>query len=130
MRGALLVIEGVKTMNDIKRVMWARRWHRQVEAETTQAESMFLPAPNHLTRDKPTRTLFVSVITEEVGKLARDANKLSILLDGSVRDKWHRDGRTHLVTIASLVRRMAELWDELPDEHTDTRKYDTGIRFP
>jgi hypothetical protein len=98
---------------------WARAWHEQIEEETAVAESMFLPAPNHLTLDKPTRAFFVSVITEEVGKLARATNKLSITPLGSREAMpWHRDGERRLRTIASLVRRMAELWPELPDERT------------
>ncbi len=101
------------------RSAWLAQWHADVQEETIQAESMFLPAPNHLTLDKPTKAYFVSVITEEVGKLARASNKLSITPLGSREAMpWHRDGERRLRTIASLVRRMAELWPELPDERT------------
>ena len=98
---------------------WLARWNADIEEETRLAESMFLPAPNHLTRDKPTKAYFVSVIMEEVGKLARATNKLSIIpLGADAAKEWHRDGQTRLRTCASLVRRMAELWPELPDERT------------
>ena len=104
--------------NDGERWGWAKRWHVLVERQTAEAEASFLVGPNHLTRDKPTKTFFVSVITEEVGKLARTANKLSLIPQGGDSAEWQREGQFRLLTIASLVRRMAELWDKLPDEQT------------
>ena len=97
--------------------LFGRQFANRVEKHTAEARAKFRTGPNHLDRDLPDKQVWVSVITEQVGKLARSANKLSIAFDSDVRADWDADGRHCLLTIASLARRMAERWDELPDSH-------------
>lgn len=95
---------------------FGRRFAAGVERQTALARSKFRTAPNHLDRDLPDRTFWLSVLLEEVGKLAQACNKLSITPTADERQPWEQEGRQRLVTIASVVRRMAERWDELPDQ--------------
>lgn len=96
---------------------FGRKFAAKVEAATKEARGKFLTAPNHLDRDLPDKTFWVSVILEEVGKLARVCNKLAIMKPGhSERPQWDWEGNRRLVTIASLVRRMAERWPEIGDQ--------------
>ena len=55
------------------------------------------------------------VLMEEVGKLSRCCNKLSLATDISVREKWNKEAKHRLVTIASVCARMYEAYDNLPD---------------
>ncbi|KKN49943.1 hypothetical protein LCGC14_0637440 [marine sediment metagenome] len=97
---------------------FGRRFAADVERETDIARKKFLHAPNHLDRDLPDKTLWVSVLLEEVGKMARCCNKLSLIPPSQtdLRLPWDEEGQHRLRTIASLVRRMAEKWCNLPDE--------------
>lgn len=97
---------------------FAEMFFAAVMRATREAEGKFLTAPNHLSRDLPHKSFWVSVILEEVGKLARTTNKLAITPPGwaSSRETWDVEGKRRLMTIASLVLRMAEAWDHLPDE--------------
>lgn len=100
--------------------LYGRRFAALVEVATDEARAKFQVGPNHLDRDLPDKTLWVSVLMEEVGKLARACNKLSLLTEHAtpeVREEWDSEGRHRLVTIASMARRMHERWNELPDEH-------------
>ena len=104
---------------DSPNLLFGRKFYRQVEAHTEEADAKFLMAPNHLSRDFPDKTYFISVMLEEVGKLARCCNKLAITPPHyDTRQQWDREGRHRLITIASMARRMAERWDDLPDEQS------------
>ena len=96
--------------------IFGRKFAFQVEAHTALARNKFLVAPNHLDRDLPDKTFWLSVLMEEVGKLARVCNKLSLVADPDGRMPWNQEGQQRLITIASMVRRMAERWDEIPDQ--------------
>ncbi len=100
---------------------FGRRFAAEVERATEEARAKFRTAPNHLDRDLPDRTWWVSVLLEEVGKLARACNKLGITPSSMERAEWNQEGKRRLRTIASMARRMAERWDELPDA-----RYGTG----
>lgn len=102
--------------------LFHRRWSARVEEHTREARGKFVTAPNHLDRDLPDRTYWVSVLVEEVGKLARCCNKLAIIPrhQVSLREPWDREGNQRLLTIASMVRRMAERWPEIPDQLAGT----------
>ena len=95
-----------------------RRWTAKVEAHTVNARAKFLTAPNHLDRDLPDKTFWLSVMVEEVGKLSRCCNKLSIIPrhQADLREPWDREGQERLIAIASMARRMAERWPEIPDQ--------------
>ena len=103
--------------SEVKTRFFGRKFAAKVEAATAEARAKFLTAPNHLDRDLPDKTFWISVIQEEVGKLARVCNKLAITPPGhSERAQWNIEGNHRLVTIASLVRRMAERWPEIGDQ--------------
>ena len=99
---------------------FGRRFAADVERETENARGKFLVAPNHLDRDLPSKGLWVCILLEEVGKLARCCNKLSIIPDPQqeLAVQWNTEGQHRLRTIGSLVRRMAEQWSNLPNEHS------------
>jgi hypothetical protein len=86
-----------------------------VEKETEEARGLFLPSGYHLDNDLPPRSVFINVVQEEMGKLARCINKLLITRDSDQRGHWLREGEHRIITSVSLLRRFAERWYELPD---------------
>lgn len=70
--------------------------------------------------DKASYWYYVSVLAEELGKLARAGNKLRIAKNRDVRQQWYSEGRYRLVTITAMARRMAEVWDEVTKEGVDS----------
>ena len=104
--------------------MWARKWAAEVERETVTGRAKFVRAHHMLDCAEPghlrPRTVWEQVLLEEVGKLARCSNKLSLAVDVSTRAHWAKEGREKLVTIASIIRRMAEEWDRLAGPEGDT----------
>ena len=95
---------------------FGRKFAAKVEAATKEARARFATAPNHLDRDLPDKTYWVSVLVEEVGKMARACDKLAITRDPTERAVWDKEGNHRLVQIASMARRMAERWPELSDQ--------------
>ncbi len=96
-----------------------RAFYREVEEETKEARGKFLMAPQNLDRDMLNKVYWISCIVEEVGKLSRTCNKMAIASTPDVHREWSREGRHRLLTISSLVRRMAEAWHALPDRDPD-----------
>lgn len=95
--------------------LFHRRFYREVEEHTALARSKFKRSSTHLEIGLPPKAFWIAVLVEEVGKLTRVTNKLSIASDPKVRDQWNREGRHRLITIATTVRRMAEAWGSIPD---------------
>jgi hypothetical protein len=98
--------------------IFAEQFYADVDAETESARSRFLNSGLHPEHDRPSRQVMLSILTEELGKVFRTVNKLSILddTDGNddVREQLLREGYSRLVTTASVTRRFAELWRVLP----------------
>jgi hypothetical protein len=63
--------------------------------------------------DDHTFYCWLGVLTEELGKLARVANKLNIAEDADVRAQWSKEGYHRLLTLCAVSRRMAENWPEI-----------------
>jgi len=82
--------------------LFGRQFARRVEQHTEHARERF---PDSIHEDL---AQWISAITEEVGKLARANNKLLIARDLGVRQQWTEEVRHRCLTIASLVRRLAE----------------------
>lgn len=92
----------------------------EVEAETQAARTMFLNSKLHPENDNLSRILMVNNITEEIGKLSRCANKLMLLAladykTSGEKDKWIKEGYHRIITTSSLLRRLAQLWEVMPD---------------
>lgn len=99
-----------------------RRWQRDVEAETETARSLFRTHPDHLDNGLPRPEVWIAVMVEELGKLSRCINKLNLTTiggDAAVKEQWRREAYRRMVTTASLVRRMAERWQDLTALHHD-----------
>ena len=66
--------------------------------------------------EKPTpKSLWNQVLTEEMGKLSRCCNKLTLAQDPDAREHWSKEGKFRLVTIASIVSRFYDAFETLPD---------------
>ena len=65
------------------------------------------------------RVYFINVAAEELGLLARTANKLLIAPPGDIREQWLTEGYHRIVTTSSVLRRLAERWRELPERPDD-----------
>lgn len=61
------------------------------------------------------RVYGINNIVEEIGKLARAANKLMIAEDRDIREQWDHEARKSILQASSLLRRLDEVWDSLPD---------------
>ena len=62
-----------------------------------------------------TKATWNQVLSEEVGKLARACNKLSLATDAEVRTQWEQEARHRLITIASITARFYSALEDLPD---------------
>ncbi len=94
----------------------AKFW-KDVETETRSARAKFTSRGIHLDRDTHDRAFWMSVIEEEIGKLCRTVNKLNLNpADERIRIQWEREGYHRILTSVSLLRRLAEYWDKLPNE--------------
>ena len=93
---------------------WARsrRFAHDVKEESKEARALFRNSGHHPELDHIPPIEFVSFLVEEVGKLARSTNKMLIADDPDVYREWLGYGRTRLVTSASLIQRMAEVWED------------------
>ncbi len=104
------------------RIALKHRWlmlkvfQRDVEDETKTARNKFLFKECHIERDQFSRGMWMSAIEEEVGKLCRACNKLSIVVDKEQREGYLDEGYHRILTASSLLRRLAENWERLPDK--------------
>jgi hypothetical protein len=93
-----------------------RVFQRDVDEETRIGRGKFLFTGCHIERDGFSRGMWMSAIEEEVGKLCRASNKLSIVIDTSQREGYLDEGYHRILTASSLLRRLAENWEDLPDK--------------
>lgn len=96
--------------------LFGRQWANRIEKHSTEASRRW--------GDGYEPSMWVAVLTEEVGKLARATNKLGIADDAEVRSQWKREIDHRLITVASVARRMAERWTdaiETPGEEAPGR---------
>ena len=95
-----------------------RRLYREVEDHTIEARKIWTDsrAPINWENDPMPKVWGVNVLAEEVGKLTRCVNKLAISQDPSVTQTWNREAKHRIITSMSMLRRLAESWDELPDQ--------------
>ncbi len=109
--------------DDASRI-WSRKWAAAVERETVTGRAKFVRADHMLDCAEPghlrPRTVWEQVLVEEMGKLARCSNKLSLSADEATRKHWAKEGREKLLTMSSVLRRMAEEWDRLAGPEGDT----------
>ena len=104
------------------RIPLKRRWvilqafQKDVNQETALARNKFLFEGCHIERDQFSRGMWMSAIEEEVGKLCRACNKLSIVVDENQREGYLDEGYHRILTASSLLRRLAENWENLPDK--------------
>lgn len=99
-----------------------QKFWKDVETETTSARAKFTAPDIHLDRDLHDRAFWMSVITEEVGKLCRTVNKLNLKPgDKRIVAQWEKEGYHRIITTVSLLRRLAEAWDKLPNEAPPTK---------
>lgn len=98
--------------------IFEEQFYADVTLETESARKRFLNSGIHPEHDRPSRQVMLTILVEEVGKVARMVDKLSILGDGDeyddVREQCFREGYSRMVTSASVIRRFAELWRILP----------------
>lgn len=64
----------------------------------------------------------INVMAEEVGKLQRCVNKLDIVLDDDQRHRWNTEAKHRIITTISMLRRLYQVWDELPDHEQGVRQ--------
>ena len=106
----------------VVRISLTHRWvmlkvfQKDVEDETILARNKFLFKGCHIERDQFSRGMWMSCIEEEVGKLCRAVNKLSIVVDDTQREGYLDEGYHRILTASSLLRRLAENWEKLPDK--------------
>lgn len=106
----------------IQRITLEHRWimlrvfQKDVDVETHIARNKFSFRGCHIERDQFNRGLWMAAIMEEVGKLSRACNKLTICIDESQRDGYLDEGYHRILTASSLLRRLAENWEVLPDK--------------
>ncbi len=98
------------------RWMMLRVFQKDVEEETHTARNKFMFEGCHIERDQFNRGLWMSAITEEIGKLSRACNKLVICIDERQREGYLDEGYHRILTASSLLRRLAENWEKLPDK--------------
>lgn len=98
------------------RWVMSKVFQKDVDEETTIARNKFLFKECHIERDQFSRGMWMSAIEEEVGKLCRACNKLSIVIDKSQREGYLDEGYHRILTASSLLRRLAENWEKLPDK--------------
>jgi len=115
-------------MKDFPPNVIAPRWSilqkfwKDVETETTSARNKFIFPGIHLDRDIHDRAFWMSVITEEIGKLCRTVNKLNLKPgDNRIIEQWEKEGYHRIITSVSLLRRLAESWNKLPNEKEGRR---------
>jgi len=89
---------------------------RDVDEETRIARGKFLFPGCHIENDNFSKGMWMSAIMEEVGKLSRACNKLSIVIDSGQREGYLDEGYHRILTASSLLRRLAENWDHSPDK--------------
>lgn len=105
-----------------QRIALNHRWvmlkvfQQDVERETRTARGKFLFEGCHIERDRFSRGMWMSAIEEEVGKLCRACNKLSIVVDRNQREGYLDEGYHRILTASSLLRRLAEGWEGIPDK--------------
>lgn len=102
-------------MANTARYIMLRKFQRDVEQETRRARGLFSPPGCHIERDKFCKAIWVSVIGEELGKLQRAVNKLTLAKDEAIREQWLDTAYEKIITTSSLLRRMAENLEKLPD---------------
>ena len=95
--------------------------YSEVDIETSRARQLFLNSGLHPEKDNLSRIYMINNITEELGKLARCSNKLllinrSKLNLNSEKEKWMKEGYFRIITSMSLLERLAELWEKMPDD--------------
>lgn len=94
-----------------------QKFWKDVETETKSARAKFTAPGCHLERDINDRAFWLNVIMEEVGKLSRTINKLSLNpADERIKEQWEREGYHRILTCVSLLRRLAENWHKLPNK--------------
>lgn len=98
------------------RYVMLRKYQRDVERETQRARNLFTPPGAHIERDKFCKAIWVSCIGEELGKLQRAVNKLTLAKDEAIREQWLDTAYEKIVTTSSLLRRFAENLEQLPDK--------------
>ncbi len=100
-----------------------QKFWKDVETETTSARAKFVAPGIHLDRDVHDRAFWMSVINEEIGKLCRVVNKLNLMPgDERIIEQWQKEGYHRIITSVSLLRRLAESWDKLPNENPQDAK--------
>ena len=104
------------------RIKLEHRWesriifYKDVDRETHIGRNKFLYPGCHIERDKFDRGLWMSALTEEIGKLCRACNKLTIVIDPQQREGYLDEGYHRIITASSLLRRLAENWEDIPDK--------------
>ena len=92
----------------------SKRFYEDIESETLHARDRFNFPGAHLDNDTLKKEYWLSVITEEVGKLCQTINKMHIARDKNIKEQWSLEGYHRILCTASLLRRLAEQWERLP----------------
>ena len=90
------------------------RFYEDTESETIHARDRFKFPHAHLDDDMLNKEYWLSVITEEVGKLCQCINKMHIANNTEVKEQWTLEGYHRILCTTSLLRRLAERWEKLP----------------
>ena len=116
-------MDGIGTMN-LRMPQFPRRLYRQVEEHTIEARKIWADSrsPINWESDPMPKVWGVGVLVEEIGKLSRCANKLAISQDAGVTEQWNKEAKYRIITSMSMLRRLAESWDELPDRPSTNTK--------
>jgi hypothetical protein len=102
--------------------MWLiRKFWKDVEDNTAIGRKKFERAQTTLENDMP-KSIWMTVLNEEIGKLNRCCNKLLLASDPQVREQWEKEGYHKILTCSSVLRRLAEKWPDVPDRERSSHE--------
>ncbi len=89
-----------------------RRFQHEVKEETKEAMALFRASGHHPELDEIPLPEWGMFTVEEIGKLARCINELTITTDPEERAWWMAEGCRRIVSSSSLLARLAIKWED------------------
>ncbi len=98
--------------SDVAGPLAVRQFERRVrdEADKARANPGFKSSGHHPEADNIPLSEWLTITTEELGKLTRSVNKLMIAVDPAVRRSWRDEGYHRIVTTSAMLERLALRW--------------------
>ena len=104
---------------DILKRKLIQKFHRMVNEHTSEVLNKFGKV-GRLDLEEHSHEEQITILVEEVGKLSRASNKMRIAADKDVYFTWEGEFHHRLLTIGSIVSRLAAIKDFHP-EHGNIR---------